>query len=216
MIDKERIIKFYEDRILEHGEHFRALDWNSEESQKLRFHVFEDAFEMCDKRSDFSVLDVGCGFGDFSGFLKERGYKFDYTGYDISPKILEIAKKRYPQAKFELKDILEAKDLKKFDYVFCSGAFNIRYDDEKTHMSWVSSMLQKMYEISNMASVANFLSVSAVQYLSDAEFNKKEYYYFRPEDIVNFSRFVTTRFVLRQDYHPGDFTMYLIKQVGRE
>lgn len=216
MIDKDRIIKYYDDLILEHGDKIYALDWKSKESQKLRYHIFEDTFEMCDKKEDFSVLDVGCGFGDFYGFLREQGYKFDYTGYDISPKILEIAKRKYPQVKFELKDILEAKDLKRFDYVFCSGAFNIRFDDEETHMSWVTAMLQKMYELSNMAAAANFLSVSAVQYIDDAEFNKKQYYYFRPEDIVTFVRYVATRFVLRQDYHPGDFTVYLIKQVGKE
>ena len=66
------------------------------------------------------VLDIGCGNGRLYGALK--GKKIDYLGLDFSQKLLAIAKKQYPQAKFKLADINEKKNwqgLENFDVCLC-------------------------------------------------------------------------------------------------
>lgn len=48
------------------------------------------------------ILDLGCGNGRFFEFFQEK--KIDYFGVDFSEKLIKIAKKKYPQAKFQVAD----------------------------------------------------------------------------------------------------------------
>lgn len=208
----EQQVTYYEDLLDRFGEnHYLSLDWKSPESQKLRFSVFEHLFGIAGKGRDFSVLDVGCGFGDFFGFLKKRGYRFNYKGYDISPRVVEAARKKHPQAIFEVKNILTDLKPERFDYVFCSGVFNIRFHPEEEHMEIVKAMLLKMFEISRVGIGANFLSAGAVYYIKEEELNSGRYFYFKPEYLVEYSKSFCSRFMLRHDYHPGDFTLFLLR-----
>jgi len=50
------------------------------------------------------VLDSGCGNGRFYEFLKNK--KIDYSGVDVSEKLIKIAKERYPEAKFQTANAL--------------------------------------------------------------------------------------------------------------
>lgn len=64
------------------------------------------------------VLDVGCGEGRLIQGLKTK----DYTGIDLSPALLKIARRRYPKRKFLERDISTKKgwkNLKKYDKIFC-------------------------------------------------------------------------------------------------
>ncbi|MEV6285708.1 class I SAM-dependent methyltransferase [Kribbella sp. NPDC051770] len=44
------------------------------------------------------VLDVGCGPGDVTAYLAERG--LDVRGVDLSPRMIEHARRRYPDQRF--------------------------------------------------------------------------------------------------------------------
>ena len=212
---KQQQIDYYEDLLNQHGENYLALDWNSRESQKLRYQVFKEILVYGRKAAGISILDLGCGFGDLYGFLKAEGllkrHRINYTGYDISGRLLQVAKKKYPDARFEVKDILEEKYLPKFDYAFCSGVFNIRTVDSQNHLEFVKSMLLRLYDLVNYGVAANFLSEGALPISNPEDVNSGRYYYYRPEQILNFCRFICGRYVLRLDYHLGDFAVYLLK-----
>jgi SAM-dependent methyltransferase len=214
-VNKKAQVAYYEDLLDQYGESYLALDWNSPESQKLRYKVFKEIFIYGKKASNLSVLDVGCGFGDLYGFFKAEGllsrHRIKYTGFDISPKILGVARKKYPDAKFELKDILEQRYLTGFDYIFCSGALNIRTTDAGSHLEFVKSMLLRMYDLANFGVAVNFLSEGALPMSNLDDLNSGRYFYFKPEEILSFCRFISSRYILRHDYHPGDFTLYLLK-----
>ncbi|MFA6315121.1 MAG: class I SAM-dependent methyltransferase [Candidatus Paceibacterota bacterium] len=64
-----------------------------------------------------SVLDVGCGSGDKSKYMQERG--MNVTGIDFSSKMIEIAKQDVPNAHFEVLDINNlSKHDSKYDAIF--------------------------------------------------------------------------------------------------
>ncbi|MBU0672200.1 MAG: class I SAM-dependent methyltransferase [Candidatus Margulisbacteria bacterium] len=215
MTDKKKQIDYFEGLLAKHGESFLALDWNSPESQKLRYKIFKDLFVWGKKSTGISILDVGCGFGDLYGYFKAEKllgrHKIRYTGYDVSAKLLEVAKKKYPDGRFELKDILEERHLPKFDYVFCSGVFNIRTGATANHLEFVKEMLLRLYDLANYGIGVNFLSEGAIPISVPEDLNSGRYFYFKPEEIMSFCRFISNRFIIRHDYHPGDFTVYLFK-----
>lgn len=212
---KEQMIAYYEDLLGRYGDSFRTLDWKSAESQKLRYAVLLYIFYLTQRLKDISILDVGCGLGHFYGYLKEEDLiardRIDYTGYDISAKLIERAQKLYPEAKFLMKDILE-EEAQSFDYVFCSGVFNIILTDEGTHLKFVNEMLCRMFAFSKIGLAVNFLSITGIHLVPErASTELSRYYYFKPEEIALWARALTDRFILRHDYHPGDFTLYLLK-----
>jgi SAM-dependent methyltransferase len=208
-------IEYYEGLLDQHGESYLALDWNSTESQRLRYKIFKEILVYGKKSSGISVLDVGCGFGDFYGLLKAEGLvhrnRISYTGYEIAPRILEVARRKYPDARFELKDILEDRYVPKFDYVFCSGALNIRTSERNEHLDLVKEMLFRMYDLCSCGVAVNFLSEGALPISNSEDADSGRYFFFSPDQIINFVRFVCSRFILRHDYHAGDFTVYLFK-----
>ena len=99
-------------------------------------------------------LDVGCGTGDMSKFLRERHVK-DYLGIDIYEPSLKKAKEKYPDEAFILIDLLDWDSNKKFDYVFCSGALSTRLLSD--NYEFISSMIQKMWSFANTGITFNFL-----------------------------------------------------------
>lgn len=61
-----------------------------------------------------TLLDVGCGNGRFFGVIKDK--KIAYTGIDASSKLINIAKEKYPSAKFFKGNAVEL--------LFGSGSFD--------------------------------------------------------------------------------------------
>ncbi|HUW72183.1 MAG TPA: methyltransferase domain-containing protein [Candidatus Humimicrobiaceae bacterium] len=90
------------------AEDFSRTRWNI----WSEFNIFRDFIKEGDK-----ILDVGCGNGRLLKILKDK--KIKYTGVDVSEKLLEIAKKRYPQNNFLVADNLNLPFLdNNFDKVF--------------------------------------------------------------------------------------------------
>jgi SAM-dependent methyltransferase len=54
---------------------------------------------------DGTVVDLGCGSGIWARILNDAGYQVN--GADISPAMIEIARRRVPEAKFHVASFLE-------------------------------------------------------------------------------------------------------------
>ena len=62
---------------------------------------------------DSSVIEIGCGTGDLLAALNpKRG-----LGIDISPKMIEVAREKFPHLEFETGDFEDLQIEEKFDYV---------------------------------------------------------------------------------------------------
>lgn len=74
-------------------------------------------------RKHAKVLDLGCGNGRLHDFLKSK--EVSYLGIDHNSHLLEHAKKNFPEAKFQLDDIMDLKlEKEAFDNIFCIAAFH--------------------------------------------------------------------------------------------
>ncbi|MDP2947702.1 MAG: class I SAM-dependent methyltransferase [Nanoarchaeota archaeon] len=200
---KEDIIKHFKQLVLkEDKKGTKIFGWGSRKSQYDRFDVIIDIGDFNNK----SVLDVGCGTGDFYNYLLKRGFRnFHYKGIDISPEMIAVAKgKRYKGAKFVLKDVDEVE--KGYDFVVASGAFNILIDN---NWDFLIKRIKIMFKIAKIGISFNLLSDYA-----DKEFIKRDkgkICYYNPVKILDFCMKLSRKVVLKHNYMPNDFTIYLYK-----
>jgi len=216
MPGKERMLEFYSRLHEKHGFDIRSLDWKDPEGQRARYEALFSIVETTGGGKGFSLADIGCGLGHFYEFLRDRGFidrhKIRYTGYDINPGLIDAARKKHPGVRFEVKDILEGYFTERFDYVVSCGVFNIRFSRDDEHEAFVAEMLLRMHESARIGAAVDFLSESGRPFAVKKDRGEGSiYYYFRPEDVVRRVRAFTDRFVIRHDYHPADFTVFMLK-----
>jgi len=213
---KEEIAEYFEGLLEKHGDHYLSLDWNSKESQLVRFSVLLDIISFAQKKDDFSILDVGCGIGHFYEFLQETNLldalKIDYSGIDISGKMIDFSKKKYPKIDFRVIDLISDKFDKTYDYLACSGIFNVRMADIASHKETVKKMLSRMYHLSDHGVSANFLAQSSLYLVPEGETPEtSKYVFFAEEEVISWVKAISESYIVRHDYHPGDFTVYMLK-----
>jgi ubiquinone/menaquinone biosynthesis C-methylase UbiE len=77
----------------------------AKEFSSTRKEIWEELlFLFEDLKEGEKVLDLGCGNGRWYQVFKEK--RVDYFGVDNSEKLIEIAKKTFPEAKFLVADAL--------------------------------------------------------------------------------------------------------------
>lgn len=114
--------KFYLSALKAHGMSPKGVHWHSKESQYKRFETLLSLLK--EDITTKSIVDAGCGFGDFFYFLQEsHAMPKSYTGIDAIAAMCAIAKEQTQSAILHL-DILKH-PLPQADYYFCSGAMNI-------------------------------------------------------------------------------------------
>jgi len=198
--DDERNSTFYQTLLARHGDSHQSLNWGSAQSQQQRFKVLAEVGIDAGE----SVLDVGCGLGDFYGWLQNHYPGVHYTGIDLTPAMIERAKERFPEVQFFEGTILELSTLveERFDHIMASGIFYLRQHDPDKYFQ---RTVRTMFDHAQKSIAVNTLSAWA-QTKVGGEF------YADPLRALDFCHSLTSRVVLRHDYHPTDFTVYLYKE----
>jgi len=182
-----------------HGQSHRSLEWRSQEAQQRRFAVLAEI----GLRDRHTVLDVGCGTGDLVHWMLHHDLTpRDYLGLDITPAMVEAARARFPEHRFLRGCPLTDPDLldDRYDWVLASGIFAHRYEDPEAYMH---RMIGAMLERATLGVAVNSLSSKAPNAAQWTMFHAN------PEATLAWARTVAPVAVLREDYDPHDFTLYL-------
>ena len=205
---KKAALDHQNERLAQYDPGVKALSWGSEDSQRKRFEVLIETLWARDVR-DFgkarALLDVGCGFGDlFHIITNERQIALKrYLGVDLNPAMIEEAKKCYPLADFEVRDILQDPPAERFDYVVGSGLFFLRV---KNWYRYMAAMVGRMYELTDVGVAVNFLSAFSPEKKGEHSF------YADPGAVFNtIAHLVSPKIVLRHDYRANDFTLFIYR-----
>jgi len=185
---------FYQKAYKRHGISARGLNWNSEESQKIRFEIICDLLK--DEISSNFIVDAGCGFGDFYMFLEEKKLiPKHYIGIDCIRDFIDISKQRLPHTIFTCRDILKD-ELIYADWYIASGSLNIL----SSFNTWM--FLEKMLLYSRKGIVFNIL-------IGDK--NSKNFNYQKKEDIIQFAKKKRYKIRVIEGYLPNDISVEIKK-----
>lgn len=86
----------------------------------------QDLLELLDPRPGERILDLGCGPGNLTQKIAERGA--DVVGLDSSPAMIGQARQNYPRLQFTLLDAAAMCFHREFDAVFSNAALHWMLD----------------------------------------------------------------------------------------
>lgn len=190
----DTILEHYTELYYQHGVHPASIGW-PKGRQSIRFQVMSEIGNLNNNK----ILDLGCGFGDLRSFLKSKKIRTKYTGVDINPIFIKIAKQRNPMTTFQVRDIERKKFREKFDWVFAIGTTNMAGSHE-----YIANLLKEMLKIAKKGIVMDFMSTYV-------DFRRPGSFHASPEKVFQIAKKLSKRVVIRHDYLPFEFCVYIYK-----
>ena len=194
---ERRVADYYTGKLREHGPTHQGVDWNSAESQELRFEQF---LRIVPGDAPVSVLDYGCGYGAFAEYLEAQGVELAaYTGYDVSDEMVATARERSRWA-----FTTDRGELAPAGVTVASGVFNVRVDtDEETWRDYTLETIGVLAALSRRGLGFNMLT----RY-SDPERMTDRLYYGDPAFYFDWcKRNLSRQVALLHDYGLYEFTI---------
>lgn len=182
-----------------------AVGWHKSYVQDV---IFLSLARVEGLRSGSRVLDVGCGLGALYEFFQRTGLAVDYTGIDISEKMIAGARARHPQARFELRDILRNPPRDRYDFVICSGALSLRMPNQDAYLQ---DMIASMFGLADTALAFNLLSAYAFMSSPILQATASHASYVWPDQVMRFCKTQTPFVSIAHDVDGGLFFVYLYR-----
>jgi ubiquinone/menaquinone biosynthesis C-methylase UbiE len=198
--DAKHVVRRYQQRIAEYGPTFDSLNSGSEAKQAVRHSVHGSAL----RGANPVVLEIGCGLADFFNYLLQHQCTCSYNGYDIVPEYIDECRRRYPDAKFSLRNVFVEGIEGTYDTIVMSQVLNNRYQK--------SDNMQVMQRAMELAFEHTCVSVSVDMISTYVDFRNPDLFYYSPEEIFRIAKAISPRVLLRHDYRAFEFCVQLFHE----
>jgi SAM-dependent methyltransferase len=200
LVDINNMIQRYQKRYEQYGYSPNTLGW-LKGKQEVRFDVLTSLYDFNDK----SVLDIGCGFGDLNNILTKKVKKYYYLGVDVCEELISVGKEKYSSldVNFIKGDFLQLELNNKFHWAIESGIFNHKLVGLNNY-DFIWSVMKKTYDIVEDGFSFDFCS-------DKVDYEDNHLFYASPEKILSFAYKLSRNVVLRSDYMPFEFSIFVFK-----
>ncbi len=182
--------EFYQNNYETHGITAQGVAWDSTHTQRRRFSMIASCLGDINQ---VSMVDAGCGFGDFYLYLKEQdNLPKNYVGLDLCAPMVEEARVR-TGCKIEQRNILQ-QSLPVADWYVASGSINLL-----TRME-TRIFIQRCFAKSKQGFVFNLL---------EGREREGEFSYWKVHEVLALCYDITTNVQIKEGYLEGDLTVVL-------
>jgi SAM-dependent methyltransferase len=203
-MDLAEVGRYYSDKLGAHGASAQGVDWNSADSHRLRL---EQMLRVIGPEAQFSLNDLGCGYGALYDLLRSLGRGCDYLGVDVSAAMVEKAAALH-RGQSLCRFIVGDRADRAADYSIACGIFSVRLS--AADAAWRAHILRTL-EAMDAGSRLGFAFNCLTKY-SDAGRMREDLYYADPGELFDFCK---TRFArnvaLLHDYGLYEFTIIVRK-----
>jgi SAM-dependent methyltransferase len=170
----------------------------SRRAQRMRFENFAVHHDL----AGASVLDIGCGVGDFFEHLQLRPFHGSYLGVDISEAMISRSHERFPAGAFEVRNVLDWTPSEPFDYTVAFAIHNVRIPGSDDLLRQIT---RRQFDLCRRAAHVSLLTD---RYRGFAPHILP----WRAEEVLSLALEITPYVVLRHDYLPNDFSVTLYRE----
>lgn len=206
------MISRYTKRYSQMGYNVHTLGWGNREQQSYRF-----AQTYAADINGKSVLDIGCGFGDYYKAAKENGITIpQFTGWDINPALIDEANKLFannPRAHFKVVDLTEDHTVQEnvADVGIMLGLLNLNLSGTYDNIAYSKLMIRNAWKAVKCTLVVDFLSTHRTPDYPMEDF----IFYHNPAEMLQFALELSPNVVIKHDYLPipqREFMIFINKQ----
>ena len=197
--DFQNVKNQYQEKYDQHGYSLKSLKMDKGK-QDIRFDVLTSQYDCNGK----SILDIGCGFGDLNRKLKTFD-TYSYLGIDLVDDFIKEAESRYlgNNIRFECANIFERTFDEDIDYAIGCGIFNMKFL-ERDNYDFVEAVMDKIFGAVNDGFAFDFLS-------DKVDYTLPETFHYSPEKILSMAYKLSRNVILRNDYMPFEFALFVFK-----
>lgn len=198
------VADYYGSKVRMHGATAQGVDWNSAESQRIRF---EQLARVMASAEPATFNDIGCGYGALFDYLIEHNERIRYCGIDVSADMIAAALALHPHDP-RFAAACAARCPAAADYTVASGIFNVRLGTpDEAWLDYVHSTLDHMAAVSSRGFAFNCLTS-----YSDPDRMRPDLYYADPCALFDRCKRLYSRNVaLLHDYGLFEFTILVRK-----
>jgi SAM-dependent methyltransferase len=201
------IVEHYESCLARHGDSHLGVDWPKEQDVETRYSVMLELIPTS-RPSMVKLLDFGCGASHLYEHIVARGSTgIEYVGLDLSPKFVELSRKKFPRNHYICADILEESDaVPMSDYIVMNGVFTVK-------RSLTFEEMLTYFECTLSAAFAKAERGIAFNVMSKHVDWEREDLFHLPFDTLAriLIRTLTRNFVIRNDYGLYEYTTYVYR-----
>lgn len=205
----KQTVERYSDRYKKLGHDVKTLGWGTTQQQ---FYRFEQTLDCNVDFKNKSIVDIGCGFGDYYRFLLAKEIEVSkYIGYDINENLISEAKNSTSNiVSFEVVDILNNELINTADIGVMLGLLNFNLKDSEKNLEYSKIFIQKAFNMVNELLIVDFLSSNLT-----SNYKKEDFvYYHNPIEMLDFAFSLSSNIVLKHNYLPipqKEFMLFIYK-----
>jgi SAM-dependent methyltransferase len=208
MIDpiSKRLRTHYDQTFGLHGPTSLGVDWGIDKGRlELRYDRMLDLVRD-EKENNWSLLDVGCGYGGLLEHARSKSISPIYYGLDVSESMIAWGLEKFPEATFLCRDVLSMPDESEFDYVICNGILTQKLDTPGLEMdAYANRLIRKLFSIAKKGAAFNVMTTKV-------NFFSNNLYYRNPIEMLGWCMSDITRHVrIDHSYPLFEYTVYLYK-----
>ncbi len=203
------LVETVEKLYVEHGDTHRGMGFRTEEGFEARYPVYLEVIREAAAREECSLLDVGCGTARLLELIKSLGRdEISYRGVDLSPKLLEAARKKHPGADFILGDPFDLEEIwsARPDYVVFGGIFTSRLQMSVAEMTdYMLRMLSLAFTHCRRGVVFDVIS-------AHVDWQRDDLFHVSFDQMADLMQANLNRnYVFRADYGRYEYAVYVYK-----
>lgn len=179
-----------------------VIGYANREQQVANYRLIYDII------GDASVLDFGCGRGDFnvfySQYLERPMDEIDYAGIDLNGVLINAGKELYPNLDLRHMDWFSVTDDLRKDWCINANSLNLRYDQIlMSDWDYFTASINAMYNNANVGIVV-LLNSSLV-------YDDEGLLTWSPGDVLNWAQTTYGNVVIDHSFIDSAFTLIIYK-----
>jgi 2-polyprenyl-3-methyl-5-hydroxy-6-metoxy-1,4-benzoquinol methylase len=188
-------VKRFDEFASEYADRFKNID-----SYRQHFDAFCDQID----NSKPKILELACGPGNVTGYLKQRFPYAKITAVDLAPRMIEIARQNISDVDFRIMDVRDLNSLDlEFDSIMCSFClpFLSRIDANKLISDCSKKIIKNgLLYLSTMEGDESKAGFESTSFSGDA---KVYFNYHMQQDLMDalMRSGFSIVYNIRQDYH---------------
>ena len=213
------LVRHYEACLDLHGATPAGVDWPTSQDLEARFSVMLEILDpvrippQVRPMEPLMLLDLGCGPGFLVDYLAAQG-RLDgvsYRGIDLSPRMIEAAKTRWPDQHFACRDIL-ADPLPdgEFDVILMNGVLTERRSLSQARMiEMAETLVTAAFKASRRGIVFNIMN-------SHVDWERDDLFYWPFDQLAAFlTRSIGRHYQFRADYGLYEYAAFVYHEAQR-